>query len=104
MIIDIFEKVLITPVMILLWSSVIVTATIVAYKTKLYGVMVIAGGVLPYLIFYSYRQFGIWNTHPYAYAILYSRIAGLSLCVSLSLALWLMYRSMRDGQRSSNLP
>ena len=95
--IHIIEHLLTSYVMILTWCIVIIISVLVTYKTKLYGVLVIGGGAIPFLIFYVYQRFGVWDTHPYA--ILYSRAAGISLSVSLSLALWMMYRSIKDGSK-----
>ena len=89
---DILEHVLSANVMIIMWSAVMIASFILAYKTKVYGVLVIAGGAAPFLIFYVYQRFGVWDVHPYA--ILYSRVAGISLCVSLMLGLWMMCRSI----------
>jgi len=83
--------------MVFSWLSVILSAIFIAYKTKAWGIMVVSGGAIPFFIFYLYIWLEIWTVGPAAR--LYSRLAGVSLVVSLLLALWLMYRSVYDGPR-----
>ena len=95
----ILDGILNTYVMISLWFGVIGVISFVAYKTKLYGILVVAAGGMPYLIFYVYKLFNVWDTG--LKAILYSRLASVSLCVSVILAVWLMYRSQYDESKQS---
>ena len=96
--VHILEHLLSSYVMVVAWFSVIAVSIYITYKIKVYGVLVIAGGAIPFFIFYSYKVFGIWDTRPHD-AILYSRIAGISLCVSLILSLWMMHRSIYDESK-----
>ena len=83
--------------MLFIWSLTIAACVFVSVKTKSYGIMVLAGGVTPFLIFYTYRLFGLWPPGPIV--VIYSRVAGAALAVSIILSLWLMHRSMYDESR-----
>ena len=86
------DGVLTTYVMVIFWLTVIGVIVYVSRKTRLYGILSVAAGVVPTLIFYIYKIFNVWESTNTA--ILYSRLAGLSIGLSLTLALLLMRRSI----------
>ena len=94
------EYILTTYFMIALWSAVVGVSVFTAYKTKAYGILILSGGAVPFVIFYVYKLLNVWETSPHA--VLYSRVAMVSLCVSIILSLWLMCRSMCDGPNHTN--
>lgn len=90
-----FLVLLLTPhLMLALWCGVAVVVIWVGFRTKMYGLIIMAGSVLPHIIFQLYGLFNVWDTVPLAIAVMYARVADISLAVGLVMSVFMMYRGV----------
>lgn len=88
--------------LLILWVFIGLTSVYVTYRTTMYGMLIIAGGVLPKVIFYVYVLAGVWTTtNPNA--LLYARIGDVSLGLSIFLSMQLMYKSVKIQKLNAKL-
>ena len=85
---DLLDQLLATWVMAAFWAGVISMSVYVAFKAKLYSVLLLGLGALPMLVFYMYKATSLFPD--YATAVLYSRMAMVVLCSCLITALVFM--------------
>lgn len=91
----VLEDYVTTFVMIGAWLICMFSILFVSKKLGLPGLHGLAYGMLPKVLFYAYKIFDIWDVS--SISILYSRLADLSIVVSLIISMVFMYRSVVHG-------
>lgn len=89
-------SVLTSQVMLIVWLTVASFIFFVALRLRIYGLFILVGGMIPHIIFNCYRSFYVW-TEISADAILYSRIADVTLAITLFVTIHMMYKGWKDG-------
>lgn len=83
--------------MLIAWIFTFALSIFIGYKSKIYSLYILAGGMIPVILFYAYTAFSVWPD--YYTSVIYSRISYLSFLSALITSLVLMYRSVHYGRR-----
>lgn len=87
-------------VLLILWTGVGAYSIFISRRTMLYGLLIIAGGVFPKVIFYTYAALDLWDGID-RIAIVYARVADFCLVLSLWLSLRAMFKITTIKKRVS---
>ena len=74
--------------MIIIYTALLVLMCYVAYRTRVYGILVVAPGAVAWMLFYLWTHFGWWPSLDVA--VQWSRVAQLLFTGGLAVGLVLM--------------